>query len=65
MVFVGHLDLMKTIDRAARRAALPVSGGWQFLRVVGRCIGQQAVARGSAGPGCGQACRCAWSKTLA
>ncbi|KAL4447381.1 hypothetical protein ABPG77_007414 [Micractinium sp. CCAP 211/92] len=25
MVFVGHLDLMKTFDRAARRAALPVS----------------------------------------
>ena len=26
MVFVGHLDLMKTFDRACRRAALPVSG---------------------------------------
>ncbi|PSC72413.1 Radical SAM domain [Micractinium conductrix] len=25
MVFVGHLDLMKTFDRACRRAALPVS----------------------------------------
>lgn len=25
MVFVGHLDLMQTFDRAARRAALPVS----------------------------------------
>ncbi len=26
MVFVGHLDLMKTFDRACRRAALPISG---------------------------------------
>ena len=26
MVFVGHLDLMKTFDRACRRAVLPISG---------------------------------------
>lgn len=37
MVFVGHLDLMKTFDRACRRAALPISGaalvigvGWEM-----------------------------------
>ena len=25
LVFIGHLDLMRTLDRACRRAALPIS----------------------------------------
>lgn len=32
MQFVGHLDLMKTFDRACRRAALPVSGAPRLPR---------------------------------
>ncbi len=39
-MFVGHLDLMKTFDRAARRAALPVSGA---------ALGQYLIRGGAGG----------------
>ena len=50
MVFVGHLDLMKTFDRACRRAALPVSGAEQRWCVRGRRGGTRACRRAAAWP---------------